>query len=419
MTMPRTDCKKLRVLLRAPYPPPFGGIASLMVSLLPGLKECGAEDVAVLHYGTTNATDEVDGATIHRYNVKSQTWRLLLPQNWPTFILVWQTFRGARLGLRRLVSEAVKTILIDRIARERKSNVVSFYQSDTALELLACKQKWGRSRGIVLTVFGEVYDNPEFIKPRRDLFHRLLNAPEALAASSQHCARSFRTIEVDRAVDVIYVGVDMKRFADEGSLRTQYREELGLDDDEVMCLFMGRFNSEMGLDRLIQVIPAALRRDDRIRFVLAGAKGPLVEPAQRCREEHPDRVIVMNDVPFAVQPSLYAAADLVLTPSRDQHACMGVTIKEAMAAARTVIGTDSGGIPEAIVHDETGWIVPLKPDGQVDNDAYEMAILSLARDAGRRDEMGRKARQRAAELFKEEVTIERTARMFMSCLPRA
>jgi glycosyltransferase involved in cell wall biosynthesis len=126
----------------------------------------------------------------------------------------------------------------------------------------------------------------------------------------------------------------------------------------------------------------------------------------------------MNDVPFDLLPSLYAACDIVLTPSREQHACMGVTIKEAMAASRPVIGSDSGGIPEAIVPNETGLIVPLKADGDIDNETYVEAILSLVRDDQLCLEMGRRARVRAEKLFSEKTTINRVARVFMRSIPQ-
>ena len=74
----RTTCAGLRVLLRAPYPPPYGGIASHIVSLIPGLKAHGAEDIAVLYFGTKNEIQNIKGAKIYRYALKTQMWRILI-----------------------------------------------------------------------------------------------------------------------------------------------------------------------------------------------------------------------------------------------------------------------------------------------------------------------------------------------------
>ena len=37
---------------------------------------------------------------------------------------------------------------------------------------------------------------------------------------------------------------------------------------------------------------------------------------------------------------------------------MGIAIVEAMAAGRPVVATAVGGIPEVVIHDETGLLVP-------------------------------------------------------------
>jgi glycosyltransferase involved in cell wall biosynthesis len=245
-----------------------------------------------------------------------------------------------------------------------------------------------------------------------------LATPCAVLSSSAHCAKSFEPIGVQRAIEVVYVGVDLERFADDGTLRHAHRAKLGVGDDTVVVLFMGRFNSLMGLDAIIELIPQLTVASDKLKIVLAGARGDLSPMAVACAEAHPDHVVVANDLPFAMLPALYAAADIVLAPSRDQHACMGVSIKEAMAASRAVIGSDSGGIPEAIDHGTTGLVVALNQDGSVDHQAFAAAILTLAGDREKRTEMGRRARQRAELLFSEQVTAARTMNVMRRCLPR-
>jgi glycosyltransferase involved in cell wall biosynthesis len=413
-------CAGLRVLLCAPYPPPFGGIASLMVSLCPGLQHYGAEDVVVVSFGAKDAVENIDGATVYRFTLRNYLWWILDPRNWAVLVGTLLIFRGSCFSLRDLLSIGMKAILTDHIANRHRCNVASFYQTDSSLHLLVCKRIWGASRGVALTVFGEIYDRPEFIKPRSGLFHQMIDKSDAVMSSSVHCANSFRQVGVNRSIEVIYVGVDLARFNDDGTLRKAYREQLNVDDNVPVLLFMGRFNVEMGLDSLISVIPELINRHGPLlKILLAGAKGPLCEAALKCQLRYPEQVVVTNDVPFGLLPTLYAAADIVLTPSVDQHACMGVTIKEAMAASRPVIGTNSGGIPEAIVHGETGLIVPLAENGDIDRDSYLAAILSLLADSQRLNTMGGKARSRAIELFSEETTVQRAGDVFMRCVPHA
>lgn len=413
----KVNCKGLRVLLRGPYPPPYGGIATLLNSLIVGLRDSGAEDIAVLHYGTKNAVEHLDGATIYRFDLKTQVWKLLYPSNWLTFFSVLGTFRKYKLGFRQLVRETTKAILADSVASKHNSNVVNFHQSHEALEVLVLAKKWRSLRSIVLNIYGEIYDNLDVIEPRPELYRRMINTPKAVLASSEHCARSFRKIGIERPIEVIYVGVDMDRFANNDGLRKSYREQLKVEGNTTLLLYMARFESEMGLDSLLDIMPTLLKaKGNEIKVIFAGAKGHLVERALQCRDSYPDHIFIMNNVPFDLQPSLYAAADIVITPSRAQHACMGVTIKEAMAASRTVIGTDSGGIPEAIIPNGTGLIVPLKPNGDVDRIALEEAIITLTGQKELCEKMGNAARERAMQLFSETTTVNRTAGVFMNSI---
>jgi glycosyltransferase involved in cell wall biosynthesis len=408
---------ELRVLLRGPYPPPYGGVASLIVSLVEGLTTGHAADLVVLQFGDEDNMKVVGGARVYSVRVRSNLWRLGLPKNWPLALRVLTSLAGAQLGVKELLHHAIRAVVTDHIAERHASNVVAFYQSDLSLELLACSRTWRGRRGVALKVFGEIYDSPEFVRSRAGLFQKLLSVPDVVTASSRHCARSFEALGVERKVEVVYVGVNLDRFVDDGGLRTRYREEMVIGVEVPLLLFLGRFNQRMGLDSLIDLVPRLVESGEAFRMVLAGATGELTSAALACQKAFPGYVTVMNDVPMSVLPGLYAAADIVLAPSRDQHACMGVTIKEAMAAGRAVVGSNSGGIPEAVAHGETGLVVPLNSDGSVDLRGMEAALLKLMRDPQRRAEMGLKARVLAAERFSERVTVERTAEILRRCIP--
>ena len=96
---------------------------------------------------------------------------------------------------------------------------------------------------------------------------------------------------------------------------------------------------------------------------------------------------------------------------------MGLAIKEAMAASKPAIGTNSGGIPEAIVHNDTGLIVPHCENGEIDVYNYAMAMLALANDSDLRKSMGQKARLRAEQIFSQKDTVAKSASVFVRCIP--
>ena len=79
----------------------------------------------------------------------------------------------------------------------------------------------------------------------------------------------------------------------------------------------------------------------------------------------------------------------------------GQVVIEGMAAGRPVIATNGGGIPEIVVDQVTGLLVPM-------NDARALAvgIASLLRNPAEARAMGDRGRRRVKDLF----TIERSAK---------
>ena len=82
---------------------------------------------------------------------------------------------------------------------------------------------------------------------------------------------------------------------------------------------------------------------------------------------------------------------------------LGSAMLEAMAASRAVVGTRAGGIPEAIVHEVTGLLVPTH-----DDQALASAIVALLNDPDRRRLFGAAGRARVIDEFSVDRMVQRT-----------
>ncbi len=400
-----------RLLLVGPYPPPYGGIASHLTSLVPNLKAKGWEDISIISFGDINSIENIPGGIVYRFNIKQNAYKLLFPKNWKYFIASLTSFAGGKLGINQIIKETTKAILVCQIAEKQASNIISIYQADLSLMLLPCAKLWAGTKKIVLTVFGEIYDNYEFIKERKTLFERLLTIPSYVLASSKHCAHSFKKIGINREIIPVYYGIELERFQTSSEIRTKFREDKRILPDEILVLYMGRFNEEMGLKSVLEaakiILDTTATKGCKIKFVLAGAKGPLSELAQELYTKYSDSIHIMHDVPFSIQPAMYAASDIVLAPSRDQHACMGMSIKEAMAAGKPVIGSISGGIPEAIIHNHNGILISLDDSESISLNEFISSIVYLSQNEEVRNQFGACGRKRAETVFAAINTIDK------------
>lgn len=411
------DCKDLRVLLVGTYPPPFGGIATHLISLVPGLKERGAADIAIVSIGADEGIQQIEGAVVYRFNIKNHVRTVFDPANWGIVLHCLRSFIGSGLDKQAIVRETVKAVLVNDIAKKHNSEVVNFYHSNAHLELVPLAAYWGKKRGVNLCIFGEVYGSPEFFKSIPSLARKELETPAVVWASSDHCANSFKQLGIDRFVRTVYYGVELEHTNTDTS-RTEFREKNAIASGDRVFLFMGRFIKDMGLDVILEIIPTLLAENQNVKFVLAGAKGDLSGDAEKLAQGHPGKIMIFQNFPFSMQQSLFCGCDIILAPSYDQRACMGLSIKEAMSFHRPVIATDCGGIPEAIVHSETGYLVPLDPDTKsADIPKLTTSMRRLMNDPALCEKFGATGYQRAVDLFSVESTINKVTQLLMDARP--
>jgi D-inositol-3-phosphate glycosyltransferase len=166
-------------------------------------------------------------------------------------------------------------------------------------------------------------------------------------------------------IRVVPPGVDLERFAPRSSL--EVKRSLGLDGLRVI-LFVGRLQRLKGPDVAIRAFAeAARRRPDLLQrsmlVLVGGPSGPgdpvaEMEGLGRLAADAGvnDRVRFLEPVPHDELPSLYAAADAVLVPSRSES--FGLVALEAQACGVPVLASAVGGLPYVVADGKTGLLFP-------------------------------------------------------------
>jgi alpha-maltose-1-phosphate synthase len=98
-----------------------------------------------------------------------------------------------------------------------------------------------------------------------------------------------------------------------------------------------------------------------------------------------------------------------------------------MACELAVVATATGGIPEVVVHGETGWLVPIEQhqdgsgiplDPQKFVDDLAAALNDAVSDPARAEQMGLAGRARAVESFSWASIGEQTNQVYADVLGR-
>lgn len=179
-----------------------------------------------------------------------------------------------------------------------------------------------------------------------------------------------------------------------------------------VVLFIGQFTRRKAIDVVLEAAPR-LFADSAARLVIAGGPRSLADtPACRALVEHwGDRLELVFDPDDARLEELLAGCDIFTAPSR--YESFGLVFLEAMRAARPVVATRVGGIPEVVSHGETGLLVP-----PGDPAALADAWLALVADPGRAAAFGAAGRRRFLDHFTADVMARRSAELYAAILRR-
>jgi len=219
---------------------------------------------------------------------------------------------------------------------------------------------------------------------------------DAILASCDVEAEQFvQLYNADRSrVHVVPLGVEHAFFSP--GHRPQARRALGLDEDAVMLLFVGRLQELKGADLALETL-IELRRRGRTAL-LAVVGGPSGRDGAATLDRLHERVAqagVFHDVCFVAPQahqllsSWMRAADVTLVPSRAES--FGLVALESSACGTPVIASDVGGLTSLVEEGVTGYLVG-------DRDASRWAdLVELALDADRAMAMSNAAVLRARQ----------------------
>ncbi len=225
-------------------------------------------------------------------------------------------------------------------------------------------------------------------------------------------------------VQVIHNGIDAGTF--HKIREPQILKHYGIDPDKPYILFVGRITSQKGILHLVNSLP--LLKEGLQVVLCAGMPDTerigreMHEAVRMARTKTANDIIWIEQmVPVPDLIALYSHADIFVCPS--VYEPFGIINLEAMACGTPVVAAAVGGIPEVVVHGQTGLLVPFQPRGggssePQDPDGYSRdlaaAVNALMASAGKRSQMGEEGHQRVEALFSWKSIARQTQDFYRS-----
>ena len=342
--------------------PKIGGVEVLAAQLLPALRERGYEFAVVTAQGNPAlpAETQYKGIPVYRFSFafeRNNIDQLMERQQW--------------------ISNLKRAFAPDLVHINAVS-AANFFHLITASVHPA---------PLLVTLHNErLHDNNPSELPVRDdrLMGKLLRAAGWISCVSTAVLTEMSRLvpEIVSRSSVVHNGLDLP-----GRLPSP----LPAYPPRLLCL--GRLVTRKGFDVALSALALISRRFPEVRLIVAGDG-----PVRSALEKQAADLKIANQVDFVSWvapedvPALMNTATIVVMPSRREP--FGLVALEAAQMARPIVATRVGGLPEVIVHGQTGLLVE-------NENATELAeaIRMLIERPEVAIRMGQAARNRAIKSF--------------------
>ncbi len=375
----------MRVLvLAAEYPPLVGGVGIYARNVCRGLVALGV-DVQVV---TSVEADENDASN----NLKV-------------------TRIGGALN-RRLLKTLPLITAARRLAEQQRPDwllAMTWTHDGVAARWLSAKLK---------VPYAVVVHGSELLESRSSILRRfvmrhVLSGARQLIANSHFTRQLLNQEGFDtQRVAIVHPPLDLSDWskpvlpADMGALN----EHLNLKGRRVLFT-AARLVRRKGHLQVLEILARLASRYPDLVYVMTG-RGPYGDELRaRARQLGiADRVRFAGYVTSDELRWLHERADIYISPSCEEAGDIegfGIALAEASACGKPVIAGDSGGVSDAVIDGETGWLVD-----PLDLAAIERAVISLLDDPVMAQRLGQQGRERV----ERELSCETQAMQLLASL---
>jgi glycosyltransferase involved in cell wall biosynthesis len=267
----------------------------------------------------------------------------------------------------------------------------------------------------VVTTLHTVLRDPD--SNQRSVLEEIVRISDRLVVMSEQAARFLREIYSvpSNKIDIIPHGVPDFQFMDPNF----FKDRFGVEGKSVLSTF-GLLSPNKGIENVIRALPAILETHPDVVYIVSGVTHPHIRrlEGERYREQlqalaeeigvSPNLILVNRFVSAEELVEHVGAADIYITPYRQEAQAVSGTLAIALGAGKAIISTPYWHATEMLA-DNRGVIVPFDSPH-----AIAEAAIRLLDNNGERHAM-----RKRAYLHSRETIWPNTARKYMESFQRA
>jgi glycosyltransferase involved in cell wall biosynthesis len=213
-------------------------------------------------------------------------------------------------------------------------------------------------------------------------------------------------------ISVIYTGINLEEVdAAINNSRPSFRSSLGIPDDAMIIGNMADLREVKGQSYLVRAFAEAVRKTSKDIYLVIKGEGQEESNLRSLVKELKleDRVKICTSPGDSCE--VMRSFDVFVLPSLTER--FPNRLIEAMALSLPCIASDVGGIPEAVIHNVSGLIVPIRSI-----EPLTEAILRLVEDPALVKDFGAKGRELVEERFTVQMMAAAHERLYEELLGR-
>lgn len=202
-------------------------------------------------------------------------------------------------------------------------------------------------------------------------------------------------------------GVDYHRFVPNIETKIEVRKELGIYEDDVVFMFLGRMNRDKGIPELAQAFNIISKKYKNARLLFVGGDEQDMTPIVKETVEEIEKVIFYG---VTSEPErLLQACDVFCLPSHREG--FGTSVIEASLLEKPIICSDTYGLMSTIIDNETGI------RHKVNNvDSLKSAMETLLKHSDLRLEYGKNGRNYVLKHFTAQQITDEWVKFYKNIL---
>ena len=395
--MPEEIKKSLLVTLD--FPPNLGGVAAYYYNIC---KNLPADKIVVLapKQEGAEAFDAKQNFTIIRENIISQ-----FPKKMPK----------SMGGVLKLIASIKWMSIIKHITRLVKNHGIELIQAGQVLPIGTLSLVYKKRKKIPYIFYAHGLD---ILLPQKFMRKKTL-LKEIITNASKIIANSYFTkdelIKLGAKDDQVIVVNPCP------NLTAEQISEWKLDEiqknyelkDKKIILTVGRLVERKGHDMIIKALPQIIKEVPKVIYLIVG-EGPERKRLEKLVNQSSlrDYVHFVGPVNQADLPAFYQLCHVFVMPARQLKdgdvEGFGIVYLEANLFGKPVVGGRSGGVPEAIIEGETGFLV-----NPTNVDEIAQKIIILLTDAALAERLGMQGLARVSEKFDWQTQTEKIKKILI------